>query len=89
MQWRKKAIHKLWDLRHAENNFDTPLLKVTMPYNDEISIFLKDESKSKTGSLKHRFSWMLFMWGIENGFIKEGTHIFEFMYIDTLRDKSV
>src|SRR5690606_9227651 len=42
-----------------------------------ISIYLKDESTHPTGSLKHRLARSLFLYGICNGWIKNGTTLVE------------
>jgi cysteine synthase len=42
-----------------------------------ISIYLKDESTHPTGSLKHRLARSLFLYGICNGRIREGTTLIE------------
>lgn len=40
-------------------------------------LYLKDESTHPTGSLKHRLARSLFLYGLCNGWIKEGTPIIE------------
>lgn len=42
-----------------------------------IQLYLKDESTHPTGSLKHRLARSLFLYGLCNGWIKEGTPIIE------------
>lgn len=42
-----------------------------------IQLYLKDESTHPTGSLKHRLARSLFLYGLCNGWIKEGTTIIE------------
>ncbi|WP_256738865.1 PLP-dependent cysteine synthase family protein, partial [Cronobacter sakazakii] len=42
-----------------------------------IWFYLKDESTHPTGSLKHRLARSLFLYGLSNGWIREGTPIIE------------
>lgn len=55
----------------------TPLIHFPIPSLPHVDIIFKDESASKTGSLKHRFSWALFMWGLVEGHIGPNTTIYE------------
>lgn len=56
---------------------DTHLIKLDLPVFKDIDIYLKDESTHPTGSLKHRLARSLFLYGLCNGWIKEGTTIIE------------
>ncbi|WP_394825248.1 PLP-dependent cysteine synthase family protein [Pendulispora albinea] len=56
---------------------DTHLLKVDLPHFHGVQLYLKDESTHITGSLKHRLARSLFLYGIANGWIKEGTTVVE------------
>ncbi|MCO6180872.1 PLP-dependent cysteine synthase family protein [Ciceribacter sp. RN22] len=56
---------------------DTHLLKPLFPGLKGISIYLKDESTHPTGSLKHRLARSLFLYGICNGKIHQGTTLVE------------
>jgi cysteine synthase A len=56
---------------------DTHLLKITLPAISNIKLYLKDESTHPTGSLKHRLARSLFLYGLCNGYIQEGTTIIE------------
>ncbi|QSP95485.1 PLP-dependent cysteine synthase family protein [Marinobacter salinisoli] len=56
---------------------DTHLLKVDLPACGDITLYLKDESTHPTGSLKHRLARSLFLYGLCNGQIHQGTPIIE------------
>src|SRR5690625_3341400 len=56
---------------------DTHLIPMEMPSAPNIKFYLKDESTHITGSLKHRLARSLFLYGLCNGWIKEGTTIIE------------
>lgn len=73
--WEMDAIQKI----EADFNrsADTHLLKVDLPATPNIHLYLKDESTHLTGSLKHRLARSLFLYGICNGWIHEGTTIIE------------
>ncbi|VDK85753.1 unnamed protein product, partial [Litomosoides sigmodontis] len=42
-----------------------------------VEFIFKNESASRTGSLKHRYSWALIMWAIVDGKIIENTTVYE------------
>jgi cysteine synthase A len=56
---------------------DTHLHKLELPREWGIDLYLKDESTHRTGSLKHRLARSLFLYGLVNGWITEGTTIVE------------
>ena len=56
---------------------DTHLIKVDLPAHPGITLYLKDESSHPTGSLKHRLARSLFLYGLCNGWIGEGTTVVE------------
>ncbi len=56
---------------------DTHLIRLDMPAFEGIDIYLKDESTHPTGSLKHRLARSLFLFGICNGRIRQGTPVVE------------
>ena len=60
-----------------QRSADTHLIKVELPSIEGIDLYLKDESTHPTGSLKHRLARSLFLYGICNGLISEGTTIIE------------
>lgn len=55
----------------------TPLIPVRVTGMPELELFLKDESQSPTGNLKHRFAWALFMWAIVEGYVGPNTTVYE------------
>jgi cysteine synthase len=73
--WADEAIRRI----NAENNrsADTHLYSVPLPEHWGVQLYLKDESAHRTGSLKHRLARSLFLFGLVNGWIKEGTTIVE------------
>ncbi len=56
---------------------DTHLVKLDLPEFSGTDVYLKDESTHPTGSLKHRLARSLFLYGLCNGWIAEGTPIVE------------
>src|SRR4249920_2035076 len=56
---------------------DTHLVVFPLPTSWGIDLYLKDESTHPTGSLKHRLARSLFLYGLCNGWIGEGTTIVE------------
>jgi cysteine synthase A len=56
---------------------DTHLIKLDLPELAGIDIYLKDESTHPSGSLKHRLARSLFLYGLCNGWIAQGTPIVE------------
>jgi cysteine synthase len=73
--WADQAISKV----QAENNrsADTHLYSVALPEHWGVQLYLKDESTHRSGSLKHRLARSLFLFGLVNGWIREGTTIVE------------
>jgi len=70
-----------WAVERIESDFqrsaDTHLIKVDLPALPDIDLYLKDESTHPTGSLKHRLARSLFLYGLCNGWIEQGTPIIE------------
>jgi cysteine synthase A len=60
-----------------QRSSDTHLIRVELPALENIDFYLKDESTHPTGSLKHRLARSLFLYGLCNGDIDEGTPIIE------------
>ena len=60
---------------------DTHLLRYPLPAawcdRADVALYLKDESTHITGSLKHRLARSLFLYGLCNGWITEGTTVVE------------
>lgn len=73
--WADEAIRRI----NAESNrsADTHLYLVPLPANWGVDLYLKDESTHRSGSLKHRLARSLFLFGLVNGWIREGTTIVE------------
>uniref|UniRef100_A0AC34Q203 Tryptophan synthase beta chain-like PALP domain-containing protein n=1 Tax=Panagrolaimus sp. JU765 TaxID=591449 RepID=A0AC34Q203_9BILA len=75
LKWRQQAIYKMWEERKLMDH--TPLVKYEIPGMADVELIFKDESASRTGNLKHRFSWTLFMWALVEGHIDQNTTVFE------------
>jgi len=73
--WVKYAINEI--NADAQRSADTHLIRLALPGFPGIQLYLKDESTHPTGSLKHRLARSLFLYGLCNGWIKEGTPIIE------------
>jgi len=70
-----------WAIGQIEADFqrsaDTHLIRLDLPALDGIDLYLKDESTHPSGSLKHRLARSLFLYGLCNGWVREGTVIVE------------
>lgn len=73
--WVHEAIRKIE--ADFQRSADTHLIKLDIPFLDTTPLYLKDESTHPTGSLKHRLARSLFLYGLCNGWIREGTTIIE------------
>ncbi|MFC3394802.1 PLP-dependent cysteine synthase family protein [Brenneria rubrifaciens] len=73
--WVKQAISAIE--ADFQRSADTHLIRLTLPDYPGIYFYLKDESTHPSGSLKHRLARSLFLYGLCNGWIKEGTPIIE------------
>ena len=73
--WVKQAIHKIQT--DFSRSADTHLFLFELPKCPGIQLYMKDESTHPTGSLKHRLARSLFLYGLCNGWIGEGTTIIE------------
>ncbi|MBN0588797.1 PLP-dependent cysteine synthase family protein, partial [Klebsiella pneumoniae] len=71
--WVKHAISEI--NADYQRSADTHLIRLPLPAFPGIHLYLKDESTHPTGSLKHRLARSLFLYGLCNGWIKEGTPI--------------
>ena len=71
--WANEAIRRV----EADENrsADTHLHALPLPPEWGIDLYLKDESVHPTGSLKHRLARSLFLYGLCNGWITEGTTV--------------
>jgi cysteine synthase A len=73
--WVNEAVRKVD--ADANRSADTHLLQFPLPPEWGIDLYLKDESTHPTGSLKHRLARSLFLYGLCNGWIREGTTVVE------------
>ncbi|MEM7356168.1 MAG: PLP-dependent cysteine synthase family protein [Acidobacteriota bacterium] len=73
--WLEQALYRIE--ADYQRSSDTHLVRVGLPQAGEVSLYLKDESTHPTGSLKHRLARSLFLYGLCNGNIREGTTIVE------------
>jgi len=73
--WADEAVRKV--VADANRSADTHLHVFPLPPEWGIDLYLKDESVHPTGSLKHRLARSLFLYGLANGWIREGTTIVE------------
>jgi len=61
----------------SRRSADTHLIRLDTHRLAGLDLYLKDESTHPTGSLKHRLARSLFLFGVCNGRIREGTPIVE------------
>ncbi|SHN45595.1 PLP-dependent cysteine synthase family protein [Cryptosporangium aurantiacum] len=76
--WTDEAIRRVE--ADANRSADTHLLTFPLPagYAEVgLDLYVKDESTHPTGSLKHRLARSLFLYGLCNGWIREGTTVVE------------
>ncbi|ADH68712.1 MULTISPECIES: PLP-dependent cysteine synthase family protein [Nocardiopsis] len=73
--WADEAVRRV--VADANRSADTHLHVFPLPPEWGIDLYLKDESVHPTGSLKHRLARSLFLYGLANGWIREGTTIVE------------
>jgi cysteine synthase A len=75
--WVKQAVNRIE--ADFARSADTHLIKLELPCMAAagIDLYLKDESTHPSGSLKHRLARSLFLYGLCNGWISEGTPIVE------------
>ncbi|MGI8881178.1 MAG: PLP-dependent cysteine synthase family protein [Jatrophihabitans sp.] len=73
--WVDEAIRRVE--ADANRSADTHLMAFPLPPDWGIELYLKDESTHPTGSLKHRLARSLFLYGLCNGWIIEGTTVIE------------
>jgi cysteine synthase A len=77
MNWLHTAIARIE--ADYQRSADTHLIALPLPgfAQHGIDLYLKDESTHPTGSLKHRLARSLFLYGLCNGWIREGSTIVE------------
>ncbi|WP_040685506.1 L-cysteine desulfhydrase Cds1 [Nocardiopsis baichengensis] len=73
--WVDEAVRRV--VADANRSADTHLHAFPLPESWGIDLYLKDESVHPTGSLKHRLARSLFLYGLANGWIREGTTVVE------------
>jgi len=73
--WANEAVRRIE--ADANRSADTHLHLFPLPADWGIDVYLKDESVHPTGSLKHRLARSLFLYGLCNGWIQEGTTVVE------------
>jgi len=73
--WTDEAVRRIE--ADANRSADTHLHPFRLPAAWGIDLYLKDESVHPTGSLKHRLARSLFLYGLCNGWITEGTTVVE------------
>lgn len=73
--WLNQAIARIE--ADFQRSADTHLIRLDLPCNPNIQLYLKDESTHPTGSLKHRLARSLFLYALSNGWIGETTTIIE------------
>lgn len=74
-EWVRNAIKVMWSDRVRAGV--TPLQRLEVPFQPKLHLYVKNEAKSPTGSLKHRVAWSLIMYGLIEGSIHEDTHLYE------------
>ncbi len=73
--WTRQAIACIE--RDFNRTSDTHLFPLELPRHQGVDMYIKDESTHPTGSLKHRLARSLFLYGLCNGWIREGTTVVE------------
>lgn len=74
-QWLETAIRKVRS--DANRSADTHLVRVPLPAEWGVDLYLKDESVHPTGSLKHRLARSLFLHALCNGWIRPDKPVIE------------
>jgi len=74
-EWVDEAVRRVE--ADANRSADTHLQVFPLPPAWGVDLYLKDESTHPTGSLKHRLARSLFLYGLCNGWIEQGTTIVE------------
>ncbi|MCP4316571.1 MAG: PLP-dependent cysteine synthase family protein [Hyphomicrobiales bacterium] len=76
-EWNHESVRKI-EADFARSS-DTHLIKLELPRLKDagIDLYLKDESTHPSGSLKHRLARSLFLYGLSNGWIRQGKPVVE------------
>ncbi|KHJ92679.1 pyridoxal-phosphate dependent protein [Oesophagostomum dentatum] len=70
-----EAVDKLWQERKEMGH--TPLVKFQPKGFPNLDIIFKNETASKTHTLKHRFAWALLMWMISEGKVNSKSTVYD------------
>ncbi|HUL63191.1 MAG TPA: PLP-dependent cysteine synthase family protein [Burkholderiaceae bacterium] len=73
--WYSEAVRAIE--ADFQRSADTHMIRVPLSCLPHVSLYLKDESTHPSGSLKHRLARSLFLYGLCNGWIREGSTIVE------------
>lgn len=73
--WRRRALELIRADLHR--SADTHMIRLAVPQLPGVTIYLKDETTHPSGSLKHRLARSLFLYGLANGWIREGRQLIE------------
>ena len=73
--WTRSAVAKI--AADFNRSADTHLIRLDLPCLKGVDLYLKDESTHPSGSLKHRLARSLFLYGLCNGWIREGRPVIE------------
>ncbi len=73
--WRRRALELIRADLHR--SADTHMIRLALPQLPGVTIYLKDETTHPSGSLKHRLARSLFLYGLANGWIREGRQLIE------------
>ncbi|WP_030015600.1 MULTISPECIES: PLP-dependent cysteine synthase family protein [Micrococcales] len=74
-RWLSEAIKAVQ--ADAQRSADTHMIRVPLPTEWGVDLYLKDESSHPTGSLKHRLARSLFLHALCNGWIRPGKPVVE------------
>ncbi len=73
--WTREAAQKI--AADYQRSADTHLIRLELPCLSSVDLYFKDESTHPTGSLKHRLARSLFLYGLCNGWIRQGRPVIE------------
>lgn len=74
-EWTAQAVRRIE--ADARRTADTHLIRLELPEDFGVDVYLKDETTHPTGSLKHRLARSLFLHALVNGWLREGTTVIE------------
>ena len=73
--WVAERIHRLD--ADGRRSADTHLVRLDLPEDWDIQLYLKDETTHSSGSLKHRLARSLFLFALVNGQLRPGMPVIE------------